>query len=921
MNPFYNYTGSFIPGTLGRAEAVAAEFTLVQAGFASLAYTGTDAGVAANAYVVTTQGAITGAYADGNIVQFKPNFTNTGAATINVNTIGAVPLTRFNGASLQAGDLIAGVWTTAIYNATFGAFTLVSPSTITASFPGTISTAPPTHKVGLVAAGGVATAAAPIDVTFALDVTISPTWTGNHVFAPTAGVAITVNPKAGSFGFSQVSTNATWGVRTDESTSGYQLTQGMDDTGVYWQTNTASRSVRFLMNGVAALAIAGSRAVTIAAPTAGTALDVLSIVGGPAITFSAAGAYVASAINKGVLYYDSSGGDLTIASRSSGGSTTIRLATSNAGTDATRVTISNTGLLTVNTPTTGIAMTVNGLGTGSQIAVLVSGGGATAIARFDNTNAAGAFVSISNSNTNVGFIGTGASTITGAALGDFCIAATGAIRIGAGGGAGTDILISSGGNVTIAAPSSGSSLTTTILTNTASGFAITDGTSNLQIITDASHNWVIGPTTATTSLRLRASNVDALTIGTAGNITVAAPSSGVALSATGSGSSSVIVATPGGGSGAAFSATGPAATQLIGMSIQQTSQAQWLIYQASSDDTLRFNSSGDRVLFAAGGAVTINAPTTAVATLIVNAQAAGVTALSLTDATNTITFRPNVTSTISVNNALALQIAGNNAIAIASTRAVTISAPTSGVALTVNGVAGSAAVNVNQVSAGVGIQITDPGANATLFRLATTNTAISITGTGTAAVGINLNVGATTVISMNTTFNVVLANPTSGTCLVVGGVASSSTTITAFGPTAGSQQDLTPDTGSFTGTMTGITGNPTVTVTWRKVGKTVTLVFGTSVTGTSSAVSMTMSGVPAALQPATFDQNACAFLEDNGVLTAGWIGMNHASGSVTFGLFQTNGGAGTGVKWANGNFTASGTKGVIAGTQITYILD
>ncbi len=184
-NPFYSYSNNFLPGTPARAEAIAAEYTRVQTGFSLLVTQGVDSG-AANAYVVTTQGQPAGAYQDGNTVSFKPLAANTGASTINVNSIGAVQLVRFNGAALIAGDVSANVWVTVVYNTAFSAFTLIGTNQ-TALIPGTISSAAPSHKVGLTAAGGASTAAAPIDATFAIDQSIAPTWTSIHTFSPPGG--------------------------------------------------------------------------------------------------------------------------------------------------------------------------------------------------------------------------------------------------------------------------------------------------------------------------------------------------------------------------------------------------------------------------------------------------------------------------------------------------------------------------------------------------------------------------------------------------------------------------------------------------------------------------------------------------------------------------------------------------------------
>lgn len=196
-NQFYNYSGNFIPGTLARAETVSAEFNAVAQGFARLSTQGIDTGLV-NAYVVTTTGYPVAAYQDGNNVEFEAIHTNTGPSTIAVNGLPAVPLLRFNGNPLVSGDVVAGAWYICIYTALYGGFTIVSP-TAYATFAGTISLAPPTQLVGLTSAGGASSAAAPIDATWAIDQSIAPTWTGLHTFngkvvvgAPASGIALAV---------------------------------------------------------------------------------------------------------------------------------------------------------------------------------------------------------------------------------------------------------------------------------------------------------------------------------------------------------------------------------------------------------------------------------------------------------------------------------------------------------------------------------------------------------------------------------------------------------------------------------------------------------------------------------------------------------------------------------------------------------
>jgi hypothetical protein len=183
MSGAYVYSGAFIPGTLARAEQVGVEYTSVAAGFSVLAIQGTDSGVA-NAYIVTTAGGKNGVYTDGMIVEFKALNANTTSSTITVDGGSVVGLTNSIGQSLAGGALSANTWYRALYNSTYSAWTVVAPTSLVTT-SNTISAAAPTNKVGLTAAGGVSTACAPIDATYALDQSIAPTWTGAHTFSNT----------------------------------------------------------------------------------------------------------------------------------------------------------------------------------------------------------------------------------------------------------------------------------------------------------------------------------------------------------------------------------------------------------------------------------------------------------------------------------------------------------------------------------------------------------------------------------------------------------------------------------------------------------------------------------------------------------------------------------------------------------------
>ncbi|MGL4999528.1 MAG: hypothetical protein ACRC5T_11215 [Cetobacterium sp.] len=88
-----------------------------------------------NAYVVTTSPAIT-SYVAGQIFYIKANFTNTGAATINISSLGAKDLTKQGGIALASGDLVVGTIYTIQYDGTkFQVSPVANPSFATVSAP------------------------------------------------------------------------------------------------------------------------------------------------------------------------------------------------------------------------------------------------------------------------------------------------------------------------------------------------------------------------------------------------------------------------------------------------------------------------------------------------------------------------------------------------------------------------------------------------------------------------------------------------------------------------------------------------------------------------------------------------------------------------------------------------------------------
>jgi len=116
--------------------------------------------------------------------------------------------------------------------------------------------------------------------------------------------------------------------------------------------------------------------------------------------------------------------------------------------------------------------------------------------------------------------------------------------------------------------------------------------------------------------------------------------------------------------------------------------------------------------------------------------------------------------------------------------------------------------------------------------------------------------------------------------------------------------------GSFTGTLTGFTANPTGTFRWIKSGGIATLYTTAIISGTSNSTGMTLTGIPAAITPAgTASGLTIPIFEiyDNNITLYGSIQTN-SSGIFSFGKAVVSGANVTGAP--TNNFTNSGIKGV-----------
>lgn len=114
---------STITGTLDTSDLAAGAVTAAKS--TPGAYWYATAGGTANAITVDPSPALA-SYATGAAVRFKASATNTGAATINVNSLGVKDLQTEAGTALAAGGIVSGAMYEAIYDSSADAFLVVS---------------------------------------------------------------------------------------------------------------------------------------------------------------------------------------------------------------------------------------------------------------------------------------------------------------------------------------------------------------------------------------------------------------------------------------------------------------------------------------------------------------------------------------------------------------------------------------------------------------------------------------------------------------------------------------------------------------------------------------------------------------------------------------------------------------------------
>lgn len=114
-------------------------------------YSVLDTVVGTNAITANGPSTLSGAYPLGGIFRFLPATNNTGAVTININSIGVVAVTKYGTVPLVAGDLVVGSWAYVTYDGT--RFQLVNPQIVDVAHGGTGATTAVQALVNLGATG------------------------------------------------------------------------------------------------------------------------------------------------------------------------------------------------------------------------------------------------------------------------------------------------------------------------------------------------------------------------------------------------------------------------------------------------------------------------------------------------------------------------------------------------------------------------------------------------------------------------------------------------------------------------------------------------------------------------------------------------------------------------------------------------
>lgn len=452
------------------------------------------------------------------------------------------------------------------------------------------------------------------------------------MFAPLATVALTIAAAANSAGLQLNGTDVATAVFNSAAAinraqigfqqaavikgrvgvDGSQILLSDSTNGDLCLIQTAGGAIRFTAAPTGAatttqMSLLAAGNLVIAAPTSGVALTATAIAGQYAANFigsSTSGQSNGVLINAGTTSADVS---FVVNNVATGKSNILLWGDGHGqigygGTAGGTIQFSASGNVNIQAPLSGDALTARGVGgSWGQTIYGANASNGFGLNVFGQFTGAGSINLVSFSDTgntngvNLHLIGNGATT-----PGKYIRVAGGALQFINDAYTQTLMQLQDAGNLIVNAPTSGDGITS-YAGSDLSGLLITGAKNNISLTINntqagATANWRISSAATGSgfpagSLAIGAAFSDFLGIAASGAVTIAAPSSGVALSVNGLSTGTTLVANSNGSNGTAFWATGPAATKTQFLVMTQAGQGQWTYYAvASSNDLHLFNS-------------------------------------------------------------------------------------------------------------------------------------------------------------------------------------------------------------------------------------------------------------------------------------------------------------------------------------------
>lgn len=183
----------------------------------------------------------------------------------------------------------------------------------------------------------------------------------------------------------------------------------------------------------------------------------------------------------------------------------------------------------------------------------------------------------------------------------------------------------------------------------------------------------------------------------------------------------------------------------------------------------------------------------------------------------------------------------------------------------------------------------------------------------------NTNTGAVTLALNGLSAKSIVTR--TGTALPAGSLLAGYPVALIYNGTSFVSVNTDPGSGSFTGTLTGVSGTVTGTIKYRIANNVVTMWVDSDLTGTSNSTSMTVTGVPSAVQPAARRRVPCIVTNTAGNQLA-FAELNTGSGTMLFEIAVDDGGvSAANITFAGSGFDSGGAgKGLSTCWTITYPL-